>query len=344
VPPLALQGAGRVRGDPGVEIRTAAFSPDGKFLLVGFGCAKGGRVHPAYSVIKLWNVKTGKEWQTLAGHEGGTNFVTFFPDGKVALSTGDDEQVKLWFVAAGTLFQQYNKKIPSNMALTAERNRLLASYYSAPEALELWDALTGKMIRAYPSFKKRVRSLTMSPDGKLAILACELLEADGVRDWSNLQVWDMHKGELKLSLGDENAGLVALAFSPDSKFVLGNYSARKTGKDSLVLWEAPTGKIVRVFATPPKYGTLAAFGPAGKQVVVLDNGGYMRRFDVATGKQLWSVLLSKDGGPGLVAFSQDARFAVIVTRGSGVGFDNLELDLWDAVKGQKIHTLLPICD
>jgi hypothetical protein len=70
----------------------------------------------------------------------------------------------------------------------------------------------------------------------------------------------------------------------------------------------------------------------------------MRRFDVATGQQLWSVLLSKDGGPGVVAFSQDARLAAIVTRGSGLGLNNLELDIWDSIKGKKIHTLLPNWD
>jgi WD40 repeat protein len=214
-------------------------------------------------------VKTGKELQTLAGHEGGTNFVTFFPDSKVALSTGDDEQVKVWFVAAGTLVEQYKLPFPI-LALTPDGNRFLACY-GDPQKLGLWNARTGNLIRAYPNFKKHGRflSITIAPDGKLALLGHDSSKTNGVWDWSTVQVWDMHKGEIKLSLGDQKGGMSPpLVFSPDSKVAIANHSDGTPD-----LWEVGTGKIVRSFTTCLKGAHEAAFGPGGKQVVIGDFGG-----------------------------------------------------------------------
>jgi hypothetical protein len=113
-------------------------------------------------------------------------------------------------------------------------------------------------------------------------------------------------------------------------------------RGTFVLWEVATGKIIRNFAISVKGAHEAAFDRGGKQVVVVDHGGRMRRFVAATGKQLWSVVLSEHGGPEPVAFSQDAGFALIVTKGYAHGLGGLEADIWDAVKGEILHTVLPL--
>jgi WD40 repeat protein len=152
----------------------------------------------------------------------------------------------------------------------------------------------------------------------------------------------MQKGESKLSLGDHKGGMSPpFAFSPDSKLVIANHRDRRVNKGSVVMWEVGTGKIVRTFATRSQYANQAAFGRGGKQVVIVDDGGYMRRFDTVTGKQLWSVLVPERGAPGVVAFSKDAGLAAIDTRGNGRSFLDMRLDLWDALKGEHLDTLLP---
>ena len=72
-------------------VNSVAFSPDGKTLASGSEDA----------TIKLWDVASGKELRTLAGHSGCVDSVAFSPDGKTLASGSDDSTIKLWDVASG---------------------------------------------------------------------------------------------------------------------------------------------------------------------------------------------------------------------------------------------------
>jgi WD40 repeat protein len=51
--------------------------------------------------IRLWDVTTGKEIRTLAGHEDLVRTVAFAPDGKTLVSGSFDRTARLWNVADG---------------------------------------------------------------------------------------------------------------------------------------------------------------------------------------------------------------------------------------------------
>src|SRR5271157_1729235 len=74
---------------------TAAYSPDGRFVLVG-----GNK-------LMLWDVTTGNQVQ-LEGHSGMITSVGFFPDGKYALSGSLDHTIKLWDVSTGRATKTIN--------------------------------------------------------------------------------------------------------------------------------------------------------------------------------------------------------------------------------------------
>ncbi len=55
--------------------------------------------------VRLWNIQTGKCYQTLAGHRDHIWSVAFSPDGKTVASGGADCQIRLWNVDSGECYQ-----------------------------------------------------------------------------------------------------------------------------------------------------------------------------------------------------------------------------------------------
>ncbi len=68
------------------DVRTIAFSPDGKTLASG----------SVDMTVRLCDTVTGQHKQTLTGHTGTIYHVVFSPDGKVLASASLDDTVRLW--------------------------------------------------------------------------------------------------------------------------------------------------------------------------------------------------------------------------------------------------------
>ena len=68
------------------HIHSVSFSPDGQIL------ASGG----PYNTIRLWDVVTGEQTQTLIGHASRVYCVSFSPDSATLVSGHTDGTIHLW--------------------------------------------------------------------------------------------------------------------------------------------------------------------------------------------------------------------------------------------------------
>jgi WD40 repeat protein len=79
---------------PKALVNCIAFSPDGKTIV-------GGSYRD--SMVRLWDVATGRPVGSLAGHTGKVNSVAFSADGKAIISGSGDGTIRLWRTADNKL-------------------------------------------------------------------------------------------------------------------------------------------------------------------------------------------------------------------------------------------------
>jgi WD40 repeat protein len=155
-------GEGRVLHDVYPQAaRSVAFSPDGRFLVVGL--AKGQSDTPDYS-LRLLDTETGGEIRRLVGHEDVVGDVAFSPDGNLILS-GSNGIAILWDAASGAQVHRLIGHAASVVAIAFSPDGRLAVSGALDSSLFLWDVETGSVLRRYVGLTKPVTSVAFVPDG-----------------------------------------------------------------------------------------------------------------------------------------------------------------------------------
>jgi WD40 repeat protein len=169
------------------------------------------------------------------------------------------------------------------IALAWTGGPLLASA-GADQKVILWNVAEGKTVHVLAA-GTTVRSLAMSPDGKLLAGGGE----NGV-----VQFWDTTTGKPAARLTGHGDYVLALAFSADGKLLAsGGYN------NQVILWEMPAGKkLLDVTAQPPPPKTepgppntvhALAFSPDRTLLAAGGSDGQVHLFTTADGKYVRSL-------------------------------------------------------
>jgi WD40 repeat protein len=193
----------------------------------------------------------------------------------------------------------------------------------APQAVYLWDADTGKLIRSLGEGSMPVSCAAVLPDGRRLITG----DAD-----QKLRLWDSATGKKIAEFVGHRNSIEGVAVSPDGKMLA---SASVDG--TVRLWEVATAKELRRLAAPDGMAHSAAFTADGKAVAWVasrarDERGRLneiRLSDVATGKEL-ACLSLRDVRT--AALSRDARLVA-----AAGGESNGSVTLWDLSSARKVR-------
>jgi RNA polymerase sigma factor (sigma-70 family) len=215
-----------------------------------------------------------------------------------------------------------------------------AKYLTPQSTVKVWDATTGKLVKALGEEKDTsLRAITLSPDKKYAAVAgfqtSKVLP--GFVRILDAQTWAV-RHEI-----DDLPSVYALAFSPDGKtLAIGGNGPTKTGT-YVSLWDVPGGKMraetkLRAPAGPVPPGvdeswylSSLVFSPDGRVVAATESNLRDRRakiqlYDVDNGAAKHAVDVGKSNGIFGAAFTADGKSLV-----SGCG----SVKFWDASTGKE---------
>jgi WD40 repeat protein len=197
-------------------VYSVAFSPDGKTLACG----------SEDSAIKLWDVTTGAELRSLAGHSGRVNSVAFSPNGRTLVSGSEDRTVKLWDVASGIELRSLKAHSgPIRSVAFSPNGKTLASGGWADSTIFVWDVSSGTRLHSLKA-QSAVYSVVFSSDGKT-------LASGG---WATIDLWNVASGTKLRSLIPRSNWVHALAFSQDGKMLISGNTHSYLG-----LWRVADG-------------------------------------------------------------------------------------------------------
>ena len=215
------------------------YTPDGKRLVTASGD----------KTLRLWDAATGKSLKVMKDHADSVYGVRVTPDGTRILSTGVDRSIKVWDSLTGKPLFTFTGRAHNDTAYTLDfapdGKHLLSS--GGDNQAKMWllgaNADDTREYRTLPLHSRAVFAAAYSKDGMYIATA----SAD-----KTVNVWSGVGGGFMRTLKGATDWVYAVRFTPDSrKIVAGTYDGK------LLLWNAATGILEKIFSTRPALALMA---------------------------------------------------------------------------------------
>jgi WD40 repeat protein/serine/threonine protein kinase len=213
----------------GQVINDAAFTKDGKTLLIGGG----------FFTVQVWDVATGLQQKPLTTTTTATTELKISPDGKLVAIGNSAGQVKVLDLQGKVQWSGQNTNLPRqgdtlpeyphSLAFSPDSTRLASGIWD--DTIRIWDSTAGTEERAVTWLAAYNTGLAISPDGKT-------LAVQSIGD--TVHVWDLPKAQSLYTIsGSLTSGRI---FSYDSA----RLAVRKNA-DSLTIYSLADGQEVFTF-------------------------------------------------------------------------------------------------
>lgn len=180
-------------------------------------CADGKEVITAGpgSVVRVWNLESGKSTRKFEGHATDVRAVACSPDGSRVASTDSSGALRIWDAGDGkSLFNLTSKKYPDDPpaeSITTEGlafspdGRFIISEANDVKA-RVWDAAHGVELRMVPDHDGTTAAVSVSPGGILAATT---------RSGGIMRIWKIESGEIVRTISGYEDDPTCSVFAPD---------------------------------------------------------------------------------------------------------------------------------
>ena len=338
-------------GSSGLSL-SLAFSPDSSKLAIG---RRNGS-------ILLLDARNGQRLKFLQGHDAPMFAMAFLPDGKTLASMDAEMTITLWNIDTGQ--QIRSSQIPERLLGFSDDGRIFIKL-TANQSIALVDTETGNEVKQLAGPATRIRSVTISKNGK-RVASLDLnnittiwnadsgerlrsfkgqeqvtsqvafspdgrtLATGGIFD-QRVNLWDVETGARINGPNVHVNGTYSLTFSPDGQVLAcGVYRA-------IELWNlAPVQKNIELGGQAIGFSSVR-FSPDGKYVLGGTSGRSIKLWDAATSGQLRSFAESRTLGD-VAEFSPDGKLVAWLEDDPDVK-GAIDIVLWDQRHARRFNTL-----
>jgi WD40 repeat protein len=292
-----------LRSALGSDVRSIAFSPDGRTLATG----------TVAGFVQLWDTSTpSSRGMPLFGHQDEVWGLSFSPDGNTLASASRDGTIRLWDVdAQKARGDPIEPRVGGLRSVAFSPDGRLLALAGSDDMIHLLDAqsrsVSGRPLRGHDG---EVVSLAFSADGRTLV--------SGGYD-RTVRLWDVdRRAQRGDPLTGHDAEVWSVALSPDGRTIASG------DRDGIVrLWNARTGR-PQGDPLDGKAGQVwsVAFSPDGKTLASSGFDDTVRLWSVADGAPVGDPLRGHTAGVYGVAFRRDGLLA-------SAAFD-ATVRLWDS--------------
>ena len=148
---------------------------------------------------------------TLEGHSNAVRSVTLTPNGRLAISAGDDNTLRVWDLISGdcSLTIGEHGDLFRTVGVSLDARRAVSA--CASNTLRLWDLESGRCLRILGSHNHRVGSIGVSPDGRLAVAGGDL---------GYMSVWDLETGKCLRTFIEGSHSVLNISITKDGRLAV----------------------------------------------------------------------------------------------------------------------------
>src|SRR5947209_4808575 len=259
-------------------------------------------------------------WPCLGGKSGARVIVTslaFSPDGKLAVSAGSNGEISLWSIANGQRLHTFrgHQDVVTAVAFSANGKTVVSG--SRDMTVRFWDIDTGLQSRDSIIEEWEVRCVVYSPHGESILIG----------GGGGLRLLDPNHAASAVALDTQGVAIQCAVFSKDGKYIIAG-----SARGLIYLWEARTGKRIRMFVGHETASWVDSVSISSNGTRLISVGALdVMVWDVASGERLFTLNKSANTNPFTAAFVPNSAIAACT--------DDAYVYLWNTDSGEAVKRI-----